>query len=161
MTTVSLDVELAPLGAEPRPLREWLTTFPLAPVILDPYTNESAWILHTARRILVTYAGAGCRGCWVVACGPDDARRFLGPYAQELLTFADPERQVPVALGLSALPAFTLVQQDGSLTAAAQGWNPAEWRTVADAISDLTERRRPVIGDGQDPPAYPGTPVHP
>ena len=161
VTTASLDVELDPLGGEPRPLREWLTTFPLAPVLLDPYTAESARILHTARRILVTYSEAGCRGCWVVACGPDDARRFLGPYVEELLTFADPDRRVAAALGVDRLPAFAFVHQDGSVAASAQGWNPAEWRAVAEAISDLTEWKRPVIGDGQDPVAFPGTPVRP
>ena len=39
------DLVFTPLGAEPRPLSEWLTTFHLATVALDPYTNESAWIL--------------------------------------------------------------------------------------------------------------------
>ena len=161
VTTVSLDVELAPVGAEPRPLEDWLTTFPLAPVILDPYTNESAWILHTARRILVTYSEADCRTCWVVTCGADDARRFLGPYAQELLTFADPDRLVAAALGIDTLPAFAFVHQNGSVAAAAQGWNPAEWRAVAETISDITEWRRPVIGDEQDPAAFGGTPARP
>ena len=161
VTAVSLDLELDPLGGKARPLSSWLTTFPLLPVLLDPYTNESAWILHTARRILVTYAEAGCRTCWVVACGPDDAQRFLGPYAQEILTFADPDRRVPAALGLDTLPAFAFVLQNASVTAAAQGWNPAEWRDVAETVSDYTHWQRPVIGDGQDPAAFAGTPARP
>ena len=161
VTTALLDVELAPLGAEARPLEEWLTTFPLLPVLLDPYTNESAWILHTARQILVAYAEAGCRCCWVVTCGADDAGRFLGPYAQEILTFADPDRRVPAALGLDTLPAFAFVLPDGSVAAAAQGWNPVEWRAVAETVSEFTEWQRPVIGDGQDPAAFPGTPARP
>ena len=159
VTTVSLDLELDPLGAEARPLGDWLTTFPLLPVLLDPYTNESAWILHTARRILVTYAEAGCRTCWVVTCGADDARRFLGPYAQEILTFADPDRRVAGALGLDTLPAIAFVLQNGSVTAAAQGWNPSEWRGVAETVSEFTFWQRPLIGDGQDPAAFGGTPA--
>ena len=161
MTTASPDLELAPLDSRPRPLQEWLTTFPLAAVMLDPYTNESSWILHTARRILVNYSGAGCRACWVLACGDDDAKRFLGPYAQELLTFADPRRRAPDAFGVTTLPAFALILQDGSVAASAQGWDPSQWRTVAEAVSDLTEWKRPIIGDGQDPPAFAGTPAHP
>ena len=161
VTTVPLDVELAPLGSKARPFDDWLTMFPLAPVVLDPYTHESAWILHTARRILVTYAGAGCRACWVVTCGPDNARRFLGPYAEELLTFADPDRHAVAALGLQSLPAFMLVRQDGSVAASAEGWNPVEWRAVAEAVSDMTEWQRPVIGDGDDPAPFPGTPARP
>lgn len=156
---VSTDVELAALDAEPRRLEEWLTTFPLAPVILDPYTHQSAWILNTARRILLNYSGAGCRTCWVVTCGADDARRFLGPYSKELLTFCDPQRRVTRALGLESLPAFMLVRQDGSVAASAQGWAPSEWRAVAEALSDLTEWKRPMIGDGADPAAFAGTPA--
>ena len=159
VTTVPLDLQLDALGGKARPLEDWLTMFPLAPVVLDPYTHESAWILHTARRILVTYAGAGCRTCWIVACGPDDAKRFLGPYADELLTFADPERAAVDALGLQSLPAFMLVLQDGSVAASAEGWHPAEWRAVAEAVSDLTEWNRPVIGDGDDPAPFSGTPA--
>ena len=161
MTAASLDLALDPLDAEPRPLSDWLTTFPLLGVLLDPYTDESSRILHTARRILVTYAEAGCRTCWVMACGADDARRFLGPYAREILTFTDPDRRVPAALGLDTLPAFALVLQDGSVTAAAQGWNPAEWRSVAETVSEFTHWRRPVIGDGQDPAPFAGTPAQP
>ncbi len=157
MTAALLDVELNPLSGRPRPLQDWLTTFPLAPVILDPYTHESSWILHTARRILVNYSGAGCRACWVVTCDARDAKRFLGPYAQELLTFADPERRVPAALGVDFLPAFLLVHQDGSVAAMAQGWDPQDWRSVAEAISQLTEWQRPVIGDIGDPAPFPGT----
>jgi hypothetical protein len=46
------DLILTPLGKKGRPLREWLTTFHLASVVLDPYTNESSWILNSAVRIM-------------------------------------------------------------------------------------------------------------
>ena len=161
MTNASLDVEMTALGrrAKPRPLRDWLTTFPLAPIVLDPYTIESARILPTARRILVTYRGAGCRTCWVLACDAGGARRFLGPWSHDVLTFVDPDRQLISALGLSRLPAFALVRQDGTITASAEGWNAAGWREVADAISAVTEWQRPVIGSEDDPAPYAGTPV--
>ncbi len=161
MTSVALDVDLTPIGSQARPFEEWLTTFPIAAVVLDPYTYESSWILDTARRILITYKGAGCRTCWIIGCGAEDARRFLGPYADELLTFVDPERQAIAALGLEQLPAFVLVLQDGSVTASAEGWNPSKWREVASSISDLTSWNRPVIGDAGDPGPFPGTPATP
>ena len=97
----------------------------------------------------------------MVTCGADDARLFLGPYAQEILTFADPDRRVPAALGLDRLPAFAFVLPNGSVAAAAQGWNPVEWRAVATTVSEFTEWQRPVIGDGQDPAAFAGTPARP
>ena len=60
------DLVLHPLGAEARPIGEWLTTFHLAPVVLDPYTNESSWILKTAVRILDALRGADARVNFVV-----------------------------------------------------------------------------------------------
>ena len=56
------DLVLAPLGAASRPLEDWLTTFHLASVVLDPYTNESSWILKTAARILEGAARLGRQG---------------------------------------------------------------------------------------------------
>ena len=58
-----LALELTPLDGDPRSLGDYMTTFPLVPVVLDPYTNESAWILDTAHRVLTHFKGAGCRPC--------------------------------------------------------------------------------------------------
>ena len=44
-STVALDLNLTTITGETRPLHEWVTTFHLASVVLDPYTNESSWIL--------------------------------------------------------------------------------------------------------------------
>ncbi len=158
---VPLDVELTALGprAKSRPLADWLTTFPLVPVVLDPYTHESAQILGTAKRILENYRGAGCRTCWVLACDSDGAEKFLGPWAQDTLTFVDPQRQFISAVGLEQLPAFLMIRQDSSVAHAAQGWNPAQWREVAEAVSKVTGWIRPVIGDHRDPSPYTGTPA--
>ena len=60
-TNPPTDLVLAPLGAEARPLADWLTTFHLASVVLDPYTNESSWILPTATRILEGLRGSDAR----------------------------------------------------------------------------------------------------
>ena len=59
--TVALDLNLTALSGEQRPLSEWLTTFHLASVVLDPYTNESSWILSTAERVLDAFRGADVR----------------------------------------------------------------------------------------------------
>ncbi|MFQ5558350.1 MAG: TlpA family protein disulfide reductase [Acidimicrobiales bacterium] len=158
MATTS-ELELTDLEGRSRPLEDWLTTFPLLPVILDPYTHESAWILDTARRILLTFAEADCRPCWIVTCGVDDARRFLGPYAEELLTFADPDRAMAQSLGVEILPAFLLVRQDGAVTARAEGWHPDRWSDVAEAAADLTKWTRPMLPGPGDPLPYSGTPV--
>ena len=57
-SNVALDINLTTIGGETRPLEEWITTFHLASVVLDPYTNESSWILKTAARILDGFRGA-------------------------------------------------------------------------------------------------------
>jgi hypothetical protein len=69
----SLDTSLKPLNGEARPLREWLTTFHLASIVIDPYTNESAWILKTAGRILHEFAGSATRVNFVVTSSEADA----------------------------------------------------------------------------------------
>ena len=75
------DVKLTPLQGEPRTLQEWLTTFHLVVVVLDPYTYESAWLLDTAGRILSEFRGADCRVGFLVTANAEDARQFLGPWA--------------------------------------------------------------------------------
>ncbi len=74
------DLVLTPLvdGAlgQGRPVMEWLTTFHLASVVLDPYTNESSWILRAATRILEQFRGSDARTNLIVTAGPNDARRL-------------------------------------------------------------------------------------
>ena len=77
-------------AAEPGPLEEWLTTFHLATVVLDPYTNESSWILPTATRILEGLRGSDARVNFLVTADDDDARAFLGPLVEQFLVFTDP-----------------------------------------------------------------------
>jgi hypothetical protein len=154
---VTLDFELTPLDGESRSLSEWLTTFPLVPVVLDPYTHESAWILDTARRVLTTYKEADCRPCWIVAASADDAKKFLGPYADEFLTFADPDRTALKGWGIEAAPAFALVRQDGNIVAKAEGWDPESWREVAEAIDSQTMWNRPQLPADGDPAPFAGT----
>ncbi|HEY8093124.1 MAG TPA: hypothetical protein VID93_05055 [Acidimicrobiales bacterium] len=153
----SLDLTLTPLQGEGRTLEQWLTTFHLVSVVVDPYTNESAWILDTAARIMRSFTGAAVRVNWVVAGTEDDARAFLGPLAGEFLTFADPERSYVGALGLERLPAFVFLRVDGQVVAAAEGWNALEWRDVAEAVATTTAWTRAIIPAPGDPPAYAGT----
>jgi hypothetical protein len=94
---------------------------------------------------------------WVVAGTEDDATAFLGPLADEFLTFADPERLYVKALGLERLPAFVFLRVDGQVVAAAEGWNAMEWRKVAESVAEATAWTRAVIPAPGDPQAYAGT----
>lgn len=158
-TDPSGDLVLTPLHGDPRSLQEWLTTFHLASVVLDPYTNQSSWILPTAKRILHGFRGAAVRVNFLITCSADEAREFLGPLADEFLVFCDPDRTAVKALGLSSLPAFVFVRGDGKLAASAEGWEPAAWRTVAREIASTTSWSSPTIPDAGDPSPFEGSPA--
>ena len=153
------DTVLTPLTGDPRPLEEWLTTFHLASIVLDPYTNESAWILPTAVRIMNDMRGCDARVNFIVTCTGSEARKFLGPLADDFLVFVDPERALVKAMGLQTLPAFVFLQFDGTVQAAAEGWDPSEWRAVADAIATTTAWIRPALPIAGDPGPFRGTPA--
>ena len=154
-----MDLLLAPLGAEARPLEEWLTTFHLATVALDPYTNESSWILPTATRILEGLRGSDARVNFLVTADVDDARAFLGPLTEQFLVFIDPDRLAVKALGLTQLPAFVFVRVDGTVPAAPRGGARSAWRAVAEAIADATAWRPPDIPIVGDPGPFHGSPA--
>src|SRR3546814_3880959 len=94
---------------------------------------ESSWLLETTGRILTHFTGADCRTAFVVTGTADEARQFLGPWADKVLTFADPDRAVVKGLGLNELPAFVQVRGDRAVAAAAEGWDPMEWRKIGRA----------------------------
>ncbi len=151
------DLTLTPLDGDGRTVSEWLTTFHLAPVVVDPYTNESAWILDTAARVLRTLRGADVRVCWLVAADAEGAAAFLGPLADEFLTFVDPDRVAIKALGVERLPAFAFVMMDGSIAAVAEGWHPLQWRAVAEKVAEATAWKAPLIPEPGDPRPYDGS----
>jgi len=153
------DLTLAPINGDARSIEEWLTTFQLAVVVLDPFTNESAWLLETAGRILTHFRGADCRVCFVLSSTADEARQFLGPWADKVLTFADPDREVVKALGLNELPAFVQIRQDRSIAGAAEGWDPYEWRAVAEGLAANMSWSAPLIPAAGDPTPYAGSPA--
>ncbi len=157
------DLVLTPLvkGAlgQGRPLLEWLTTFHLASVVLDPYTNESSWILRTATRILEQFRDSDARINLIVTAGASDTRAFLGPLADRFLVFCDPDREAVKAIGLTELPAFAFIRVDGVVGAVAEGWDPESWESVADTIAAITwwtSLELPVPGD---PGAFRGSPA--
>jgi hypothetical protein len=136
-----------------------LTTFQLAIVALDPFTYESGWIIDVAGRILHTFDDADCRVAWIVTGTPQQARMFLGPWADELLTFVDPDRTTVKALGVERLPAFLRIRQDLSVPGRAEGWEPEAWHDVAAGLAAELSWLAPVIPQAGDPAPYEGTPT--
>jgi hypothetical protein len=127
-------------------------------VALDPYTHESAWILETAGKILRHYQPADIRVSWLVTTDDDGCRQFLGPWEEEFLTFADPDRAAVTALGLERLPSLVHVRSDGLLQTA-NGWDPTAWRAISEGLSPILHWSRPMIPGPGDPVPYAGTPV--
>jgi hypothetical protein len=112
-----------------------------------------------AARIMRDLREAAVRVNWIVTGDADDARAFLGPLATEFLTFTDPDRAAVKALGLERLPGFVFILMDGTVAASAEGWDPAEWRKVADTIATAVKWSRPVIPEPGDPQAFEGSPA--
>ncbi len=133
--------------------------FNLGCVVLDPYTNESSWILKTASRILAGFRGADVRVNFVVTCDADDAKKFLGPLTEQFLVFCDPDRAFVKSLGLAELPAFVFVSMDGNVAASAEGWDGAQWRAVSDRIATATVWAKQSIPAAADPAPFKGTPA--
>jgi len=158
---VAGDVQLQPLGGDPRSLREWTTTFHLVVVALDPFTFESAWILEVAGKLLRCFAEADCRVAWLVTGSEGNARQFLGPWANEVLTYIDPEREVVKAFGLERIPAIVHLNLDHAIEASAEGWVPREWQAVADELATVMSWTTPNIAKLGGPGPFDGSPAIP
>lgn len=155
----SPDLTLTSLSGDSRELSQWLTTFHLASVVLDPFTNESAWVLKPAARILAAMRDTAARMNFVVCGTAEEAKQFLGPLVDEFLVFADPDRVLARDLHLATLPAFAFIRSDGTLQGVAEGWNPAEWKVVADTIAATTAWIAPPVPGPGDPGPFHGTPA--
>ena len=153
------DLMLSSINGRARTVRQWLVTFHLLFVAVDPDNDRSSWIVPTAARVLTGYEQADCRVAWLVAGTPADARRFLGRWATEILTFSDPELAVVRAFGLGSLPAIVHVGMDGSVVNAVEGWDPTEWRRLAGELSRIVGWSRPQIPLPSDPGPFAGAPL--
>lgn len=127
--------------------------------VVDPYTHQSAWILETVERIFHHYRDAGVRVAWLSTASVEGTSKFLGPFGENYLSFADPDYEAVKALGIDELPALALVKQDGSIGSLSEGWDPAGWREVAESVVDVTDWSLISIPGPDDPGAYAGTPV--
>jgi hypothetical protein len=156
VASASTDIVLDSIQGKGYPVRDWLTSYPLIMVALDPFTHESAWLLETAGQLLRHYTPADITVAWLVAADDDGCREFLGPWSEEFLTFADPERSAIKGFELQTLPALIHVRNDGAVQMA-NGWDPTAWRAIAEVLSVDLSWSRPMIPKPGDPVPYPGT----
>ena len=153
------DLLLTPSNGAAKPLMAWLTTFHLAFVAVDPYSDESRRLLPTAARILDVFQQADTRVAWVCTSDVAGATRFLGRHAEGTLVFVDPDRSVVKGFGLERLPAFIHVAMDATIAGAAEGWDPPAWQAVADELARMTRWTAPVIPVTGDPAPFAGAPA--
>ncbi len=153
------ELVLTPINGAGRPVRGWLTVFHLVFVALDPSHERSARIVPTAARVLATYKDADCRVAWMVTGMEDEARRFLGRWASEMLTFLDPDFEAVRAFGLGHLPAVVHLGMDGTVVNAVEGWDPPGWRALTLELSRITGWTHPQIPGLRDPAPFPGAPI--
>lgn len=155
VTHPSLDLVLASSEGSSKTLGEWLTTFHLFAVVVDPYSLPSAHILKTGRRLLAHFSEADCRTAWIVTGPKQDAEEFLGEAADDALVFCDPHYEATTALGLSSLPALLHVGSDG-VAVTSQGWQPAEWSQICSALATTMKWSKPRVPAPGDPAAFEG-----
>lgn len=154
------DLVLAPLNGKTKTVEEFLTIFDLCIVVLDPFTDESAWLLETAGRILETFEQADVRVAWLMAgATAGECRMFLGPWADRIMTFPDPDRVAVRAFGLARLPALVHIGIDGTVVGADEGWHPAEWRRITAELAKRMAWLPPAIPVAGDPGAFDGSPA--
>jgi hypothetical protein len=137
-------------------LGAWLSLFHLVFVALDPFSERSAWLVDTSGRILTNYDQADCRVAFIVTGTPEEAREFLGRWADDVLTFADPDLTIVRGFGLTALPAIVDVALDGTVLDAAEGWDPPAWRELTERLSGILDWSVPVIPGPRDPAPFEG-----
>jgi len=94
-----------------------------------------------------------------VAGSAADARRFLGRWADEVLTFLDPDFAAIRAFGLETLPAIVHLGMDGTVVNAVEGWDPSGWRKLTDQLSRILSWTQPPIPWSTDPQPFEGAPL--
>jgi hypothetical protein len=155
----SPDLLLTPLNGKARTVEQFLVTFHLLFVALDPFTIESAWILPTASRILQNFEQADCRIAWLVTGTAEECRLFLGPWADRIMTFADPDRVAVKEFGLERLPAVVHLGMHGKVYGAAEGWHPDQWKAICDHLAKLVSWSPPAFPGPKDPGPFDGSPA--
>ncbi len=158
-TNPAPDLVLTPVTGRARTVREWLTTFHLLFVAVDPSNVRSRWIVPTAARVLFEYEQADCRVAWLVTGEASDARRLLGRWATEIMTFVDPELAAVKGFGLQTLPAIVHLGMDLTVVNAVEGWDPPAWRELTTELSRHMSWSRPHIPAPGDPGPFAGAPL--
>ncbi len=158
-TNPAPNLTLLPVTGHSRTVREWLTTFHLLFVAVDPANVRSKWIVPTAARVLSVYEQSDARVAWVVAGDAADARKLLGRWAKDIMTFVDPDLTAVKGFGIETLPAIVHVSQDLTVVNAVEGWDPMAWRELTHELSRRMSWSGPLVPAPGDPGPFDGAPL--
>lgn len=147
------------MHGKPRTVRQLLTTFHLVFVAIDPAKRQNALLVPTAGRILQTFFGADCRVAWLSGGDLSSTKRLLGHWAEDILTFIDPDQEAIQGFGLTRLPAFVHLGADGTIVGASEGWHPQQWDSIAANLARVMHWGAPVVPGPYDPAEFEGTAV--
>lgn len=123
------------------------TLFDLCLVVLDGLRPGEARTLEPViDRIDRTLSGADCTvGVLAVGIDGTDAASMLGPLAERVAVFADPEGTSAGALGVTAGPALVWVSTEPAVRAAVSGSDGATWRPVLAELARRLAWTRPLM----------------
>ena len=113
------------------------------PLLGDPAAaSRGVGVPPDRRRIFAVLGDADCRTAFCVVGNEFIARGVLGDAEDKYLSFVDPDRRVRRRASASpTCPRSCTCARTPRSVAAAEGWDPAEWQTVA---------KRGRQGDGLD-----------
>lgn len=158
-TNPPLTLQLTPVVGRPRTLREQITTFHLVFIALDPDIRSQRAFTDTAERILANFEQADCRVALVLTGDEESSRAAFGKLMDRFLTFLDPDYTFVSGCGITKLPAFVHLGQDGQVVGASEGWVPDEWQSIANNLGKMMSWSAPVIPIHTDPAPYSGARV--
>ncbi len=103
----------------------------------DPSHSPPSIFISLQVKLTVAFVVVSLIGIVVAGADAAGAASFLGPLVDEILTLADPDRSVARSMGLSSLPAFVAIRQDGSVIGVAASLEASE---ASPAICPITVR---------------------
>ena len=146
---------LTSITGRTRVLDDWMTIFSLC-LFAFPSWPEAADYVPLAERALKVFRESDARTAILVTGTEEQARRVLGPLADQYLVFCDPKREGIKGLKIERTPAFVHLRADTALEIKAEGWDADRWQEVADSIARATRWTKPVYPYPGDPAPFAG-----
>ena len=155
------DVRLHNRYSQVRTVAAMTTLFDLCLVVVDGLRPASARALTPViDRIDRAISGSDCTvGVLAVGVTAADAVDLLGPLAERVAVFADPDGTAAADLGLTGAPGLLWISTEPAVRAAVAGWEPTLWRPVLVDLAHKLAWTRPLMPAPGDPGPIPATPL--